>query len=294
MDPNTYEILHDTTYTFYDCPKGMRNMNICGPDPHNPWFSLGDCDDSEEIFDKDTQESCESLKIGTWKFAIDDTQEDTCFYDINFNGKWDKHIGIVNEFIDYDVLDGIDYTYTVTAYDMGIAPDYEINSENNNGDLGTVDTTFSSANPLHFATPDGYQYLENGKGQSSNDKNFITLKSGPNATASFKDEIKVVPNPYMVSSAFNESETTRKLRFTNLPENCRIIIYTVSGEEVVSFYSNQENRHADCENITSGSCYWDMRTLNNQEVAPGLYLFSVEDLSNVKGKKFIGKFAIVK
>ena len=98
----------------------------------------------------------------------------------------------------------------------------------------------------------------------------------------------------MVRSPFNESETTRKLRFTNLPENCRITIYTISGEEVVSFKSNEENVHADCEDVTSGSCYWDMRSMNNQEISPGLYLFSVEDLSNNKGKKFIGKFAIVK
>jgi len=290
-----YEIVKDTTYTYYECSQGFRNMNICGPDPHNPWFSLGDCDDSEEIFDKNTQESCEALKRGTWKSATNDEEENICFYDINFNGRWDKHIGIVNKFIDYDVLDGVDYTYTVTAYDMGIAPDYEI-EEIDLGDVNLVvsDTTFSSANPLHFATPDGYQYLENGRGQSSNDKNFITLKSGPSATSSFKNEIKVVPNPYMASSPFNESETTRKLRFTNLPENCRITIYTTSGEQVVSFFSNKENRHADCENIVSGSCYWDMRTLNNQEIAPGLYLYSVEDLSNPKGKKFIGKFAVVK
>ena len=147
---------------------------------------------------------------------------------------------------------------------------------------------------MQFATPSGYQYLENGKGQSKNDKNYVTLKSGPIARPTFGNEIKVVPNPYMVTSSFNESETTRKLRFTNLPENCRITIYTVSGERVVSFNSNQENDHADCENTASGSCYWDMRSTNNQEISPGLYLFSVEDLSNNKGKKFIGKFAVVK
>ena len=297
VDPNTGVIIDssfvitDQTYTYYDCPEGTRNMNICGEDPHNPWFSLGDCDDSEEIFNEDTQQSCESLKRGTWKLATDESEADTCFYDINFNGKWDKHIGIVNQFIDYDVLDGIDYTYTVTAYDMGIAPDYTLDY---NASLGSLDTTYSSANPLHFATPSGYQYLENGRGQSSNDKNFVTLKSGPNAPPSFEQQVRVIPNPYMVSSPFNESQTTRKLRFTNLPENCKITIYTISGEEVVSFRSNEDNMHADCEDITSGSCYWDMRTINNQEVAPGLYLFSVEDLSNSKGKKFIGKFAIVK
>ena len=49
-------------------------------------------------------------------------------------------------------------------------------------------------------------------------------------------------------------------------------------------------------NIQSGNAWWDMRTENNQEVAPGLYLFHVEQLSNdgdIKGEQ-IGKFAIVR
>ena len=71
-------------------------------------------------------------------------------------------------------------------------------------------------------------------------------------------------------------------------------IYTITGEKVVSFGKPGTNNHADCGDDISGSCYWDMRTLNNQEIAPGLYVYSVEDLSNSKGKKFIGKFAVVK
>ena len=35
--------------------------------------------------------------------------------------------------------------------------------------------------------------------------------------------------------------------------------------------------------------------MNNQEVAPGLYIFSVENLvSGFEGEKFIGKFAVVR
>ena len=98
----------------------------------------------------------------------------------------------------------------------------------------------------------------------------------------------------MVSSSYNETEYSRKLRFTNLPENCKVTIYTITGEKVVSFSKPGNNDHADCGNDVSGSCYWNMRTINNQEIAPGLYVFSVEDLSDDKGRKFIGKFAVVK
>ena len=36
---------------------------------------------------------------------------------------------------------------------------------------------------------------------------------------------------------------------------------------------------------------WDLRTINNQEVAPGLYLFTVESEGV---KDFIGKFAVIR
>ena len=153
----------------------------------------------------------------------------------------------------------------------------------------------SNANPLHFATPNGYQHIETGKGTSINDKNFITIKPGPQASETLGNDIKVVPNPYIASSIYNETEYRRQIRFTNLPKNCKITIYTVSGERVVSFDKPGLNNHAECGDEFSGSCFWDMRTVNNQEVAPGLYIFTVEDTSDGnEANKFVGKFAVVR
>ena len=84
------------------------------------------------------------------------------------------------------------------------------------------------------------------------------------------DTIKVVPNPYKASSAFNENSNLRKLRFTNLPTNCQISIYTILGEHVTTF---QHSKQFD------GNAWWNLRTGNNQdgpEVAPGLYLYVIE------------------
>ena len=36
--------------------------------------------------------------------------------------------------------------------------------------------------------------------------------------------------------------------------------------------------------------WWDLRSINNQEVAPGLYLYTVE----FEGQSSVGKFAIVR
>ena len=91
----------------------------------------------------------------------------------------------------------------------------------------------------------------------------------------------MVPNPYIVRSGYRESEYLRQIRFTNLPAQCTVSIYTVTGEFVHKF---------DHESVSSGNAWWDMRTVNNQEVAPGLYVFHVSGA----GQEKIGKFAVIR
>ena len=95
------------------------------------------------------------------------------------------------------------------------------------------------------------------------------------------EEVRVVPNPYVVRSLFNETEYIKRMRFTHLPQNCKITIFTISGEIV------RELEHHD---PYEGNLWWDLRSKNNQEVAPGLYIYVVE----AGGKQHIGKFAIVR
>ena len=61
-----------------------------------------------------------------------------------------------------------------------------------------------------------------------------------------------------------------------------IKIYTLTGEFVNSV--EHDNPYDDSES-------WDLTTINRQEVAPGLYVFSVE---LPDGKKHVGKFAIIR
>ena len=48
-------------------------------------------------------------------------------------------------------------------------------------------------------------------------------------TQSDLDRINVVPNPYIVSSIFNESENSNRLYFNHLPDKCEINIFTISS-----------------------------------------------------------------
>jgi hypothetical protein len=73
-----------------------------------------------------------------------------------------------------------------------------------------------------------------------------------------------------------------------LPEKCLITIFSISGEKV------RELPHDDKED---GNAWWDLRSYNNQEIAPGLYIYVVEELNQDgvnTGNKKIGKFAVVR
>jgi len=95
-------------------------------------------------------------------------------------------------------------------------------------------------------------------------------------------KIKVVPNPYIVHAGWENDYFVRELRFTNLPDKCKIHVFTVTGEKVITLEHN---------NTFDGSEKWDLLTLNRQETAPGLYVYVVVAEN---GEKYTGKFVIIK
>lgn len=109
-------------------------------------------------------------------------------------------------------------------------------------------------------------------------KDLVEQKS---VTDKMLKNIKVVPNPYVVSAYWEQVQYEKKLLFTHLPAKCTINIFTVVGDRVVTI------EHDD---PFDGSEEWNLQTYNRQEVAPGLYVFTVE----ADGKKYIGKFAIIR
>jgi len=222
------------------CYDVNRGHSIKGPDPNAPWFDLG---------------------------------SDTGLPEKNVDGKYC--------WVDTNVIDGLEYTYSVTAYDMGVeAPSRVFYYDTTGTGEFYADTVQTSSNPNSWSEPDGYQFIENSRGTTIHDPNFVTVIPGFPAAQSL-DNINVVPNPYIVRSGYNESEYIRKLLFSGLPQNSSVTIFTVTGEKVNSF------THTDA---TTGNEFWNLRSVNNQEVAPGLYIYVVE----WEGKKHIGKFAVVR
>ncbi|RMD95120.1 MAG: hypothetical protein D6814_13670 [Calditrichaeota bacterium] len=95
------------------------------------------------------------------------------------------------------------------------------------------------------------------------------------------DKIKVVPNPYVVTSVFETTLSNKVLQFRHLPPECTIRIYNLSGELL------RRIEHKDGTSMES----WNLRTYNDQEVAFGVYIYHIETAS---GAEAMGKFAVIK
>jgi hypothetical protein len=98
----------------------------------------------------------------------------------------------------------------------------------------------------------------------------------------------VVPNPYVGAASFEpnpfgvQGRGDRRLEFRNLPRGCTIRIYTVRGDLVQTLQQ---------DGSTDGYVTWNLRTKDNLDVAPGLYIYHVD--GGTMGSS-IGKFAIIK
>ena len=244
--------------TIYDTYRGVE---VNGYDPIAPWFFLGDDTGLPSEYDDDDNSGEECIDLDD-----DPTTPPECRY----------------YYIDRNVLNALEYTYTVVSYDMGITP-----AENEYPDEKY------NPNPDKWAEG-GYQNIESARGTTTLDDNLVKVIPGPQSTGDDCDLVTVVPNPYFSRSGLNETEWLRRISFQNLPDKYKLTIYTVSGELV---WSQDESHYSVPQ---PGITFWDLRTVNNQEVAPGLYLYTLEtEEESSSGErqsicKHIGKFAIVR
>ncbi|MBD3334285.1 MAG: hypothetical protein GF355_02110 [Candidatus Eisenbacteria bacterium] len=124
------------------------------------------------------------------------------------------------------------------------------------------------------------------------------------------DAVRVFPNPYRGDAVWDGlNARDRYLWFVNLPRRCTIRITTLAGDlvDTIEFdaatYNAREirgifdptdsrNPERDLPVLSGGMAAWDMITRNDQAIASGLYLFSVED--HETGDHHVGKFLVLK
>jgi len=113
-----------------------------------------------------------------------------------------------------------------------------------------------------------------------NEKVVYTFSTTPSSytevDGSKLKKVVVVPNPFFVTSAFQD-----QIMFTHLPNSCEIIIFNVAGDIIRTIHHKNED----------GITYWDLKNDEGLAVAYGLYVYVVKAEN---GKKYIGKLSIVR
>jgi hypothetical protein len=113
--------------------------------------------------------------------------------------------------------------------------------------------------------------------------------------------VKVVPNPYIMFSHYEQTAGLSRLAFTHLPPTGTLRIYTASGQLVQQIKWTPADLQRNCRatvNTTqctdAGDLLWNMRTREDLEIGPGFYVFVVS--TEVGGKKAdkLGKFVIIR
>ena len=164
------------------------------------------------------------------------------------------------EFSDTDVYNGFRYFYNLCAYRK--APTGKIEQSVVLADLSNIDNQPNAVIAIPMTMP----------AQTKRDL----------------DRINVVPNPYIVSAAWDEArlgnspfgEPIRHLAFTNLPTPCTIKIFTVDGDLVQTI-----------EHISqSGREEWNLLSSERRPVASGIYFYHVQSSLGEK----IGRFAVIR
>lgn len=128
-----------------------------------------------------------------------------------------------------------------------------------------------------FSPADSFSFTTKGESVSSED-----------AKAGFQTPPYVVPNPYVGAASFEPAPYNvtgrgdRRIEFRNLPKSCTIRIYTLRGDLVQTLHH---------DGSVDGYVEWNLRSKDNLDVAPGLYIFHV-DAGSIG--EFIGKFALIK
>ncbi len=146
-------------------------------------------------------------------------------------------------------------------------------------------------------------FLETGRDADANMKIFF-----PGTLArETMDNIYVVPNPYIGRSTFDgrrdndeKGDKSRRLWFINLPQQCQIRVYTLAGD-LVQEMDHDGAYQADIITVSkaatqglaaSGMHAWDLLSKHNQIIAPGVYLYSIQNKADNQIK--VGKFVIIK
>lgn len=101
------------------------------------------------------------------------------------------------------------------------------------------------------------------------------------AEASLMENIRVVPNPYYAFSKYERSQLQTIVKITNLPQVCKLRIYTLNGTLIRTY--NKDSDEPDQE--------WDLKNQAGAPVASGVYIIHVDGFE--LGEAIVKFFAVM-
>lgn len=115
------------------------------------------------------------------------------------------------------------------------------------------------------------------------------------------DLINIVPNPYYAYSSYERERIDSRVRITNLPNRCKIKIFTLNGTLIRTFDRDVSGQE-DIYGTETGSEYirakrlpyqdWDLKNQSGISVASGLYIIHI-DVPGV-GEKILKWFGVMR
>jgi hypothetical protein len=133
--------------------------------------------------------------------------------------------------------------------------------------------------PYAFSNPEGVRPLS---AVGVELQTSITVVNNlASATKADLERVHTVPDPYYVTNQFEQTTTSKIIKFVNLPADAIIRIYSSSGVLV-----NMLEHHSA---QFGGSEDWNVRNRNNQVVASGVYFYHIE----AGDARRVGRFTVV-
>lgn len=268
----------------------------------------GDLSEQTALVDNDTLSlDLDPISYGDYVYSETNTEKD---YEIRFTATPVAYPGseegttVHAPFELYEVIGGINQQIGALFYD-------DIEDTTGGAGVWSIDESFDLINspyadPANFSYTDDdvvyyltlagadatgevspgnvYRIVGNRRLHENDVYRFTTTAQRLEAKQSDLDRIRVVPNPFIVTSAFDVSRDRHEIHFTRVPAKCKIKIFTLAGDLVKTI---------DYDRATAGQDFakWDLKTEFGSEVAYGVYLYHL-DATGVG--THMGKIAILR
>lgn len=92
------------------------------------------------------------------------------------------------------------------------------------------------------------------------------------------DDINIVPNPYYAFSTYENNGLDNRVKIINLPYECKISIYNLSGTLIREYSKADPVTYLD----------WDLKNNKNIPIASGIYIIHVHTDAGDKILKWFG------